>query len=48
MSLDRAAIHDGPQQRRHDSEVAVVRGSPVEGEGVLAADWREQEGVGSM
>ena len=48
MSLYRAAIHDGLQQRRHDSEVAVVRGNPVEREDVSAAEWREQEGVGSM
>ena len=47
MSLDRAAIHDGPQQRRHDSEVAVVHGTPAEGESVSAAEWRKEEGVGS-
>ena len=47
VSLDRAAIHDGPQQRRHDSEVAVVHRTPVEGEGVSAAELREEEGVGS-
>ena len=48
MSLDRAAIHDGPQQRRRDLEVAVARGTPAEEKGVSAAEWREQEGVGSM
>ena len=48
MSLDRAAIHDGPQQRIHDSEVAVVHGTPAEWEGVSAAELKEEEGVGSM
>ena len=48
MSPDKAAIHDDPQQRRHDSEVAVVHRSLAEGEGVSAAGWREEEGVGSM
>ena len=47
MSSDKAATHDDPQQRRHDSEIVVVHRSLAEREGVLAAGWRGEEEVGS-